>query len=285
MGNRRFDARTYYTDAATSVETVTIATVVELPTGIETTYQNEVGRKATCSVLTAELLAIAPALDAIAKEDCYPLVRVITDSQRALRAIAEGQCAPAHRAALATVIRRLKKAIPTQHQIVLAWVPAHKGVPGNEAADKAAKDVGASHLKIPRQPYYACEEIGRIKLLDERRHARKPRHDKRPESGKYTWKLDQALPGKHTRKLYDGLTSYGASILIQARTEHCYLRSCLFGLKLSDTSECECGAGRETTRHVILQCQRWTEGVSALSLKPLLSKKPVLLRTPGLPSL
>jgi hypothetical protein len=36
----------------------------------------------------------------------------------------------------------------------------------------------------------------------------------------YTWKMDQALPGKHTLQLYGSPTSDQASIFIQARTGH-----------------------------------------------------------------
>jgi len=37
----------------------------------------------------------------------------------------------------------------------------------------------------------------------------------------YTWKLDQALPGQHTLRLYGAFSSEQASILIQARKGHC----------------------------------------------------------------
>jgi len=43
--------------------------------------------------------------------------------------------------------------------------------------------------------------------------------------------VDAALPGKHTRKLYDQLTRKEASVLIQLRTGMARLNACLFFIK------------------------------------------------------
>jgi hypothetical protein len=57
--------------------------------------------------------------------------------------------------------------------------------------------------------------------------------------GQYTWKMDQALPGKHTLQLYGSLTSDQASILIQARTGHCRLNQYLSRAGLSDDANAD----------------------------------------------
>jgi hypothetical protein len=80
----------------------------------------------------------------------------------------------------------------------------------------------------------------------------------------YTWKMDRAWSGKHTLRLYGALSSDEASILVQARTEHCGLNACLFRKKLADSPTCECGRGDETVRHVLLHCERWAEARKAL---------------------
>jgi hypothetical protein len=78
-------------------------------------------------------------------------------------------------------------------------------------------------------------------------------------AGQYTWKMDQALPGKHTLRLYGALTSDQAAILIQARTGHCRPNRYLARIGLVESALCECERGEETIRHVILSCPRWAE--------------------------
>ena len=80
----------------------------------------------------------------------------------------------------------------------------------------------------------------------------------------YTWKMDKAWSGKHTLRLYGALSSDEASILVQARTEHCGLNACLFRKKLADSPACECGRGDETVLHVLLRCELYAEARKAL---------------------
>ena len=60
------------------------------------------------------------------------------------------------------------------------------------------------------------------------------------------------------------LSSDEASILVQARTEHCGLNACLFRKKLADSPACECGSGDETVLHVLLRCSLYAEARKAL---------------------
>jgi hypothetical protein len=78
-------------------------------------------------------------------------------------------------------------------------------------------------------------------------------------ASQYTWKMDQALPGKHTLRLYGALTSDQAATLIQARTGHCRLNRYLARIGSVESALCECERGEETIRHVILSCARWAE--------------------------
>jgi hypothetical protein len=80
----------------------------------------------------------------------------------------------------------------------------------------------------------------------------------------YTWKMDKAWSGKHTLSLHGALSSDEASILVQARTEHCGLNACLFRKKLAHSPACECGRGDETVLHVLLRCDLYAEARKAL---------------------
>ena len=70
--------------------------------------------------------------------------------------------------------------------------------------------------------------------------------------GQYTWRLDQALPGKHTLALYGNISSEEASVLIQARSGHYRLNQSLHRLKIVDTTDCQYRKDKETIQHILL---------------------------------
>jgi hypothetical protein len=77
--------------------------------------------------------------------------------------------------------------------------------------------------------------------------------------GQYTWKLDQALPGRHTLRLYGAFTSEQASILIQARTGHCRLNQYLSRIGVVNNPKCLYGLNDETISHILCVCPLWVE--------------------------
>jgi hypothetical protein len=139
-------------------------------------------------------------------------------------------------------------------------VPAHERIAGKEETDEAARAASSRNGK-PSAP--ALERVrkveGVIRLIDRDRSDNPTPFDPTGLAGQYTWKIDQALPGKHTLRLYGALTSDQATTLIQARTGHCRLNRYLARIGLVESALCECERGEETIRHVILSCARWAE--------------------------
>jgi len=76
--------------------------------------------------------------------------------------------------------------------------------------------------------------------------------------GKHSKRVDTALPGKHTRKLYDRLSQKEASVLAQLRTGMARLNAYLYQIKVVATDQCTCGQARETVEHFLFQCRQWT---------------------------
>lgn len=72
--------------------------------------------------------------------------------------------------------------------------------------------------------------------------------------------LDTALPGKHTKAMYDQLTGKQAAILCQLRTGMNKLNSYLSKIRVCDTALCECNNSEvETIAHYLFECSRWKE--------------------------
>jgi hypothetical protein len=140
------------------------------------------------------------------------------------------------------------------------WSPGHSDIIGIKEVDEAARTESNREGKPTAPvPERVREVSGVIRLINENRSKDRTALDTTSMPGRYTWKMDQALPGKHTLQLYGSLMSDQASILIQARTGHCRLNQNLARGGIVDSAKCECGNDEETVRHVILSCPQWAE--------------------------
>ncbi|KAJ6105337.1 hypothetical protein N7523_010147 [Penicillium sp. IBT 18751x] len=80
-----------------------------------------------------------------------------------------------------------------------------------------------------------------------------------PENiGRHVKRVDAALPGKHTRQLYDRLSWKEASVLAQLRTGMARLNGYLYRINVAETDQCACGQAKETVDHFLFRCRKWT---------------------------
>jgi ribonuclease HI len=219
----------------------------------------------TKSVLS--IAAIAAALQYAREQQHYHYQRLVifTDSQQALKAIQAGNAARTSRALLGSIAGSIEILAKAGIDPQFRWCPGHEGITGNEEADKAAREASSQEGKPTAPVLERVREVaGVIRLINRDRSENPTPFDTTTLPGQYTWKIDQALPGKHTLQLYGSLTSDQASILIQARTGHCRLNQYLSRAGIVDEAKCECGGDEETIRHVILSCPMWAEYRSEL---------------------
>ncbi len=88
--------------------------------------------------------------------------------------------------------------------------------------------------------------------------AMKKSHTLPRKVGDFTTKLDRALPGKHTKKLYDSLKKTEAKILIQLRTAMGRINKYLHRIGAAELPDCACGVEKEDVKHFLFRCIRWT---------------------------
>jgi hypothetical protein len=97
--------------------------------------------------------------------------------------------------------------------ISLVWVPSQGEFDISRRAKEAARRA-AEHGRLPETQHRQAKST----VINNARIKREPRI--LPEGvGKYSREIDTALPGKHTRTLYDGLKRREASVLAQFRRE------------------------------------------------------------------
>ena len=121
-----------------------------------------------------------------------------------------------------------------------------------------AKEMAKAASRPSAAPQKAIPQV-RSTTLNEARCKRGIAKSLPAKVGKYSKKIDTALPGKHTRQLYDHLSWKEASVLAQLRTGMVKLNAYLHQIKAEASDQCACGRARETIAHFLFRCTRWTE--------------------------
>ncbi|XP_018397608.1 PREDICTED: uncharacterized protein LOC108775675 [Cyphomyrmex costatus] len=149
----RQNATSFYTDGSKSDEGYTGAAVVS------PSMNGDIRHKlpASTSIFSAELWAIYQAVLAILDLDISKCV-IFSDSKSTLEALCNTR--KIHRNYIIYYIKQALFEATKQGKVVtFFWIPAHVGIPGNEAADSAAKDAAVKGFKPPfRVPYEDMRE-------------------------------------------------------------------------------------------------------------------------------
>ncbi len=78
----------------------------------------------------------------------------------------------------------------------------------------------------------------------------------KPSTGKFTNRIDKALPGKHTKTLYTGRSKVKAGVFCQLRSGMCGLNSYLAKIGEVETDLCAFGRESESVDHFLFRCPR-----------------------------
>lgn len=221
------------TSAAVYVKDYNLTTIWTLPSATE--------------ILEAELYAIKQGLTYIHNNKIKETV-IFTDSKSALLLLQNQK--PKTNKHLIYEIQTLIKTLTIQnHKIILHWIPAHKGIKGNEIADLAAKK--AHNTMNPMNiPHDTGNIIKEIKTSSQKNWENDLNNILTTKD--YLIKNNQPQPWTRSknRKLDVCLT--------RILTKHTRLKQHLHRLKLENDPTCRwCRQEEETTEHLILQCPRF----------------------------
>ncbi|KAJ5385753.1 hypothetical protein N7509_008294 [Penicillium cosmopolitanum] len=148
------------------------------------------------------------------------------------------------------LMRRLQK---HGNHINVQWIPTSEDNKllslAKEQARAATQEDAIPQVQVPKMKSTTLK-IASTQAIPSR---------KLPENvGRHSRRVDTALPGKHTRQLYDRLSWKEASVLAQLRTGMARLNGYLFRINAAETDQCACGQARETVDHFLFRCRKWT---------------------------
>jgi ribonuclease HI len=203
------------------------------------------------SVFTAECIAIREGLNMLTSLN-FPNFILFTDSLSALKAISSNL----NRRPFDHIICEIKKILFTLHthkkDIILTWIPSHRGIRGNEVVDDLAKQavvdgiVPAGHfsslkdltLKLKTMAFASWSEEWEVTGMTK---------------GKHYKQLQPVIPTKPWfSKMY--LPKPITSMLCRMRIGHCLTTEHLHKIGLSDSPYCECGIDIDTLEHTFFVC-------------------------------
>ncbi|KAJ6436788.1 reverse transcriptase [Purpureocillium lavendulum] len=189
---------------------------------------------------------------------------IFTDNQATIQVMRNPK-SPSGQYILVEAVRALDKLRDLERHAEFRWIPAHVGVPGNEAADRAAKEA-AGHDPSVRAAAEPPPEPPWLRTLTATTKSTIRKTIK--EEWKQAWETAKhgrdlfrigVRPGKGTLDTQSGAHRAISTVITQMRTGKIGLRAYVHGINRADTDQCPCGYGSQTVRHVLLDCRDWTE--------------------------
>ncbi|XP_011687430.1 PREDICTED: uncharacterized protein LOC105449745 [Wasmannia auropunctata] len=184
--------------------------------------------------------------------DIAEMKKLGIDSRSVLTAIASSDYKQGNH-----IIHRIKQSLITAESegrnITLCWIPSHKGIPGNERADRLAKLAATNGTRSPffDIPYTdlqvqakAHRQVIFKQYLEETFLAKGIQYSE-------LYLNDSPKPWFHNK----GLNREEIVCVSRIRSNHYNLNYSLFRKKIIDSPECPCGDTRQDVNHIVFYCQ------------------------------
>ncbi|KAJ6436838.1 reverse transcriptase [Purpureocillium lavendulum] len=202
---------------------------------------------------TAELEAMTWAFRYVPAKLPHRNVVIVSSNRAAVQVVGQPRQQSGQRA-----VQELYRQVRLPHlqdvPVSMLWVPAgHESFRAGVMAKAAAREATEEGRVRERATYQA--RATRTRLLLGQPQQQRPRIP--IGVGRYSQRIDTALPGQHTRAIYDALNAKESRILVQLRTGKCRLNRYLHSIRAVGTDQCSCGQAPETVEHFLFRCRRW----------------------------
>lgn len=215
------------------------------------TYSITLGMRTETNPYVAELAAIAMAMRGLPQHLVGRQITIFTRNQAALLALSQPR-RQSGQTSIREVYETVRELRRRGNRVLSAWVPSQGQFELGKMAKKAARQATRTGQSPQEKAYRAKSTTINVAKEKQRRARSLP-----VGIGKYSRDMDIALPGKHTRTLYDSLNRREASVLAQLRTGMARLNGYLHRIKAVDSDQCACGQAIETIKHFLFRCTMW----------------------------
>lgn len=214
------------------------------------TLLSTLGPRTEQNPYAAELAAMAHALQQLPRRK-YHSITLWTRNKAAVLTLRNPR-QQSGQEQICTIYKSINELKRKCNKITVVWLPTDE----DEELWTCAKEKAKEATRQDKEPQTPLPRV-RSTTLNVARAKRGTARSLPEKVGKLSKKVDTALPGKHTRKLYDQLTQKEASVLAQLRTGIARLNSYLFLIRAAPSDQCACGEARETVEHFLFRCRRW----------------------------
>jgi ribonuclease HI len=226
------------------------------------------GEDTASTVYAGELQGISLALQ-IAQQDqdqgnIRTKVMIYTDNQAAIRSVARPR-GKSGSYLLQDITQRIQTLRAQGLTVEVRWIPAHKGIYGNEAADRAAKEATGWRQRGPPGPRAQQPPILRslkatLKMWSHRVvNSRWQAQWQQETRGRATFR-HTPVPTPRVLQPHKHFAKRQSAIYTQLRTEKIGMNDFLFKQRVPGFTDpgCDCREGRQTVAHILLQCRKYS---------------------------
>lgn len=206
------------------------------------------------SVFTGEAIALYEAISFIESHKIAKVV-IFSDSLSCLQDLAK--CPLRSRDNLLVSLKSrevLHRCDSLGLEVVLAWVPSHSGIEGNEQADAGAKQA----IEIGCTSHSGChsQDLRAYAKTQLTEHWSQEWNITRLSKGRHYGGIQPNLPVRPWFFKYQKASKTATSTIIRLRLGHICSPSFLAKIRVRDHSLCECGLEEGTADHIFFNCPK-----------------------------
>src|SRR5213075_21847 len=147
----------------------------------------------------------------------------------------------------------------------MTWIAGHTKIGGNERADEEDKKAAINPTVSRRFKYKPLKSARVRQIKAEVKQQWLGAWNNNTHTAHALRRSMKARGFKTGGKFYNHITSRKmAATLARLRTGRCGLRQYLHRFKRADSPYCDCGDGKETVEHYLLECPMYTEARNML---------------------